>query len=136
MTIITGLVSDTARAWADVFGIPAPEIQEVRTTGLFRGKKEELRFRAARVSGTRFDFDLIEPVSGEPFLEYARTFGSGVHHLAMGCTEEEMRLLLNRAKEKLGIPELLSFDLSGTAYTVLDSREKLGTPLALYVRRP
>jgi len=70
------------KGYADIFGIPVPEITRV-TFDLPNGKKAEAK--VAYVPLPNFYLELLEPVTKSgPLYDHLRTFGLGVHHLGVG----------------------------------------------------
>lgn len=70
------------KGYADIFGIPVPEIRTI-TFDLPDGKKAEAK--VAYVALPNFYLELLEPVTKSgPIYDHLKRFGLGVHHMGVG----------------------------------------------------
>jgi catechol 2,3-dioxygenase-like lactoylglutathione lyase family enzyme len=126
-------VEETARAYADVFGVDVPQWfltnpEEVAHTR-YRGKPTRARAKLAFFDMGSVQLELIEPVGGpSTWQEFLDTHGEGVHHIAFrikGMSEQVAYL------EGKGMPLVQRGDYTGGRYAYMDSTSQLKTILEL-----
>ena len=81
-------VLKSAHYYAEVFGIPEPEVVPIASDAFantnVRGKASTARGKAAFFHLGTVEMELIEPVGGpSTWNEFLQTHGEGIHHLAI-----------------------------------------------------
>jgi len=126
-------VEETARAYADVFGVDVPQWfltdpEDVAHTR-YRGEPTTARAKLAFFDMGSIQIELIEPVGGpSTWQEYLDAHGEGVHHIAFqikGMAEQVAYL------ESKGMPLVQRGDYTGGRYAYIDSAPQLKTILEL-----
>lgn len=126
-------VEKTAAAYAEVLGLPMPEIRvtgpEDETGIRYMGAPTEGRARLAFFDTGSVRLELIEPVSGPSvWLRHLKSHGEGVHHIAFRVPD--MDRALAHASDK-GLPAIQTGAFPGGCYAYLDSEPKLKVMLEL-----
>ena len=131
--IIVKDAEKTASAYAEVFGIPKPEIVSIaddafaRTT--YHGQASTAKGKAAFFDLGPVQMELIEPVgSPSTWEEFLRTHGEGIHHIAFKTMN------LEAAREYLaskGMETIQHGGWDGGQYAYVDCSKQLGTILEL-----
>jgi catechol 2,3-dioxygenase-like lactoylglutathione lyase family enzyme len=122
-----------ARAYAEVFGIPQPEVVPIAADGfantLHRGKPSDAKGKAAFFDLGSIQMELIEPVgSPSTWQEFLDRNGPGIHHLAFKTADMAESLAFLDGN---GMPLIQSGGWDGGQYAYVDSTEKLGAILEL-----
>jgi len=123
----------TARHYADVFGIPVPEVVMIADEPIanthFRGEASAAKGRAAFFDLGPIEMELIEPI-GAPstWEEFLRTKGEGIHHIAVRTRNlgEAQKCLASRGMESIQTGAWV-----GGQYAYIDCSQQLGTILEL-----
>jgi methylmalonyl-CoA/ethylmalonyl-CoA epimerase len=130
------IVKDVEKAaghYAEVFGIPKPEVVSIADDSFarteYRGKPSEAKGKAAFFDLGPVQMELIEPV-GAPstWEEFLRTKGEGIHHIAIRTSD------MAGARQFLqswGMPTVQTGGWDGGQYAYVDSTPQLGTILEL-----
>lgn len=126
-------VERTAAHYAEVFGLPRPEIVLIAADSfantIYRGRPSQAHAKAAFLDMGPIQLELIEPV-GAPstWEEFLRKHGEGIHHLAVRVERfDEAKALL----ERHGMPVVQSGGWEGGRYAYIDSVASLGAMLEL-----
>jgi methylmalonyl-CoA/ethylmalonyl-CoA epimerase len=135
--IIVGDIEAKARAWADIFGMPMPEIKLTDgydvTHAQYDGRPSTARAKLAFFHFQNLDIELIEPV-GEPstWKDQLNQHGESLHHLAfkVGTVDEMMEKLPKLEAAGLKMVQRGDWAPNGR-YIYLDGVEKLGAILEL-----
>lgn len=131
--IIVRDVAQTARRYAEVFGIPVPQIVEIANDSfartVYRGKPSSASGKAAFFDLGPVQMELIEPV-GAPSTwdDFLRTKGEGVHHIAFRV--QEMPAAIEFLKGK-GMECVQDGGWDGGQYAYVDASAQLGTLIEL-----
>lgn len=131
--IITADIEAKARAWADVLGVPVPEImitdgyERARTE--YNGRPTPARAKLAFFQLGQVSLELIEPI-GEPstWRDQLLQHGDSLHHIAFeiaGMAEKAVYLA------QKGIPLLQRGEYDGGRYGYFDGGAQLGAILEL-----
>jgi catechol 2,3-dioxygenase-like lactoylglutathione lyase family enzyme len=123
----------TAQRYADVFGIPVPEVVMIADDPIantqFRGGASTAKGRAAFFDLGPVQMELIEPI-GAPstWEEFLRTKGEGIHHIAVRTRDlgEAGKFLASK-----GMVTIQSGAWIGGQYAYIDCSGQLGTILEL-----
>lgn len=122
-----------ARAWAQILGLPMPEIMITdsyeRAQTEYQGKRSDARARLAFFHLGQVDLELIEPI-GEPstWNDQLVAHGDSLHHIAFlikGMPEQVAYLGAE------GLPLLQRGEYPGGRYAYFDGVAKLGAILEL-----
>jgi catechol 2,3-dioxygenase-like lactoylglutathione lyase family enzyme len=131
--IIVRDVEAAARAWAEVLGLPMPEIEitdpvEVTRTE-YRGEPTSARARLAFFRLGPVELELIEPV-GEPstWKDQLDQHGDSLHHIAFQV--RGMRQAVENLRAQ-GLPVVQRGEYEGGRYAYIDGRAQLGCVLEL-----
>lgn len=131
--IIVQDIEARARAWADILGLPMPEIQVTDSVDVaqteYVGGPTTARAKLAFFHLGQVDIELIEPI-GEPstWKDQLNQHGESLHHIAFQI--EGMRDKLSYLASK-GIPLVQRGEYTGGRYAYVDGRAQLGTILEL-----
>jgi methylmalonyl-CoA/ethylmalonyl-CoA epimerase len=131
--IIVRDVVKSARDYAEVFGIPIPEIVEIANDSfantLYRGQPSIATGKAAFFDLGPVQMELIEPVGGpSTWEEFLNTQGEGVHHIAFKVKKMSEAIRFLKSK---GMETLQTGGWDGGQYAYIDARAQLGTILEL-----
>jgi len=126
-------VAATARAYAEVFGLPVPPVRmtgpQAETQTRHRGQPTPGRAKLAFFDMGPLSLELIEPVDGpSTWREFLDAHGEGVHHVAFhiqGMAETVGFL------ESRGIPLVQRGEYRGGRYAYLDAAPQLKVILEL-----
>jgi methylmalonyl-CoA/ethylmalonyl-CoA epimerase len=131
--IIVKDAEKTASAYAEVLGIPKPEIVSIADDAFaktsYRGQPSTAKGKAAFFDLGPVQMELIEPVgSPSTWEEFLRTHGEGIHHIALKTMD------LEAAREFLaskGMETIQHGGWDGGQYAYVDCSKSLGTILEL-----
>lgn len=131
--IIVRDVARAARHYAEVFGIPLPEVIEIAGDSfahtIYRGQPSEAKGKAAFFDLGALQMELIEPVGGpSTWEEFLRTKGEGIHHIAFKVNEMPAAVEFLKGK---GMEVIQSGGWDGGQYAYLDASAQLGVILEL-----
>jgi len=130
--IVVPDIEKAAKAWADLFGVPVPEI---RTSSFmpdpdqtYRGEMANYEVKVANICANGFVIELHEP-DGNPstFREFLDKHGEGVHHLGFEVGDRRDAVVdeLNR----MGYALRTVGYYPGSSWTIVDTEKDLGVNL-------
>ncbi len=131
--IVVWDVERTAEHYAEIFGVPKPDIVLIAADSfantVYRGQPSNAHGKAAFFDMGSVQVELIEPV-GAPstWEEFLRIHGEGIHHIAFRVEQ------LDEAKAFLGargMPVVQAGGWEGGRYAYIDSVSQLGAMLEL-----
>lgn len=131
--IVVQDIEARALAWAEVFGLPVPEIVvtdpvEVAQTE-YRGAATPARAKLAFLQMGQVSVELIEPIDGpSTWKDQLDGHGDSLHHIALEVRGMRERLLYLAGK---GIPLVQRGEYTGGRYAYVDASAQLGTVLEL-----
>jgi catechol 2,3-dioxygenase-like lactoylglutathione lyase family enzyme len=131
--IVVRDIQATARAWADILGLPMPEIEVTDPIDLahteYCGQPSPARAKLAFFHAGQVDVELIEPID-EPstWKDHLYTKGQGLHHIAFRIKGMNEQLAYLDAK---GISLVQRGDFTGGSYAYVDATGTLGLILEL-----
>jgi hypothetical protein len=131
--IVVRDIGARARAWADLLGLPVPEIEITdeldRAHTDYLGRPSIARAKLAFLHLGQVDLELIEPI-GEPstWKDQLDAHGDSLHHIAFRVQGMAERL---RALEAQGAALVQRGDYTGGRYAYVDATATLGTILEL-----
>ena len=131
--IIVQDIEAKSRAWAEVLGLPVPEIMITdsyeRAQTEYNGKPSNARAKLAFFHLGQIDLELIEPV-GKPstWQDQLDEHGDSLHHIAfeiVGMSDEVAQL------EAKGLPMVQRGEYPGGRYAYINGKAQLGVILEL-----
>jgi catechol 2,3-dioxygenase-like lactoylglutathione lyase family enzyme len=131
--IIVRDIETRARAWADILGLPMPEIRLTDTVDIaqteYQGKPTTARAKLAFFHLGQVDLELIEPI-GEPstWKDQLDNHGDSLHHIAFQIKGMQDKLAYLGTK---GVSLLQRGEYRGGRYAYVDATAQLGTILEL-----
>jgi catechol 2,3-dioxygenase-like lactoylglutathione lyase family enzyme len=131
--IIVQDIEAKARAWAEILGLPVPEVMITdsyhRAQTEYRGKPSEARAKLAFFRLGQVDLELIEPI-GAPstWQDQLDERGEGLHHIAFEIKGMPEKLARLQAK---GLRLVQRGEYPGGRYAYLDGIGQLGAILEL-----
>ena len=131
--IIVADIEKKAQAWADVLGLPVPEI--IITDGFdvaqteYQGAATPARAKLAFFHLGQVDLELIEPVDGpSTWKDQLDQHGDSLHHIAFVVDGMQEKVAYLGAK---GVPLLQRGEYTGGRYAYVDGAAQLGAVLEL-----
>jgi methylmalonyl-CoA/ethylmalonyl-CoA epimerase len=126
-------VLKSAHYYAEVFGIPEPEVVPIASDAFtntnVRGKASTARGKAAFFHLGTVEMELIEPVGGpSTWNEFLQTHGEGIHHLAIKTAEMAGAKTFLASK---GMETVQEGGWDGGQYAYVDCTKQLGLILEL-----
>ncbi len=118
----------TARAYADILGLPMPSVfmtdAEDKAHTKYRGKPTQAQAKLAFFQlGAQMSVELIEPVGGpSTWQEFLDAHGEGVHHIAFNIKDMDGKLAYLASK---GVPTVQRGDYTGGRYGYADAQGPL-----------
>jgi catechol 2,3-dioxygenase-like lactoylglutathione lyase family enzyme len=131
--IIVADIEARARAWAELLGLPMPEIQVTDTVDIaqteHQGQPSTAQAKLAFFHLGQVDLELIEPI-GEPstWKDQLDAHGDSLHHIAFQITGMQGRLAYLNSK---GVSLIQRGEYPGGRYAYFDANAQLGTILEL-----
>jgi methylmalonyl-CoA/ethylmalonyl-CoA epimerase len=131
--IIVQDIEAKARAWAEVLGLPVPEIMITdsyeRAQTEYNGKPSNARAKLAFFHLGQVDLELIEPV-GEPstWQDQLDEHGDSLHHIAFEIAGMSEKVAYLKAK---GLPLVQRGEYPGGRYAYINGSAQLGAILEL-----
>jgi methylmalonyl-CoA/ethylmalonyl-CoA epimerase len=133
VAIVVHNIEEKARAWADVLGMPVPEIIITDTVDKaqtqYRGESTEARAKLAFFHLGQVSLELIEPM-GAPstWQEHLDKYGESIHHIAFEIKGMQDKITYLAGK---GVPLVQKGEYTGGRYAYSDGMAKLGAVLEL-----
>lgn len=133
VAIVVKDIEAKARAWAEVLGLPVPEIiitdtyEHAQTE--YEGRPSEARAKLAFFHLGQIDLELIEPI-GEPstWKDQLDEHGDSLHHIAFEIKGMPEKIAYLDAK---GIPLVQRGEYTGGRYAYFDGNTRLGATIEL-----
>jgi hypothetical protein len=134
VAIIVKDIEKAAKAWAELFDVPVPEIRidekQPRSNITYRGKESNYGLKLAAIDARDrgFVIELHEAGEGDStYKEFLDKHGQGVHHL--GFQVGEKRDAIIKELEDKGYEMRTIGYYPGSSWTIVDSEEILGVNL-------
>ncbi len=133
VAIIVKDIEAKARAWAEVLGLPVPEIiitdTYERAQTQYNGQPSEARAKLAFFHLGQVALELIEPV-GKPstWHDQLEEHGDSLHHIAFEVQGMPAKVAFLAAQ---GIPLVQRGEYSGGRYAYFDGHSRLGAIIEL-----
>ena len=131
--IIVQDIEARARAWADMLGLPMPEILVTDTVDIaqteYHGKPSTARAKLAFFHLGQVDVELIEPI-GQPstWKDQLDNHGDSLHHIAFQIKGMRDKLAFLDSK---GVSLIQRGEYRGGRYAYVDASTQLGTIVEL-----
>ncbi|MCK6627964.1 MAG: VOC family protein [Anaerolineae bacterium] len=133
VAIVVKDIEAKARAWAEVLGLPVPEIiitdtyEHAQTE--YEGRPSEARAKLAFFHLGQIDLELVEPI-GEPstWKDQLDEHGDSLHHIAFEIKGMPEKTAYLDAK---GIPLVQRGEYTGGRYAYFDGNAQLGATIEL-----
>lgn len=131
--IIVQEIEAKARAWAEVLGLPVPEIMitdaYARAQTEYDGEPSKARAKMAFFHLGQVDLELIEPI-GEPstWRDQLDEHGDSLHHIAFEIEGMSEKVAYLEAK---GLPLVQRGEYPGGRYAYINGNAQLGSILEL-----
>jgi hypothetical protein len=131
--IIVTDIETKAQAWADVLGLPVPQIIITDTVDVARteyeGKSTPARAKLAFFHLGQVDLELIEPIGGpSTWRDQLDQHGESLHHIAFVINGMQERITYLEGK---GLPLVQRGEYTGGRYAYVDGTARLGAVLEL-----
>ncbi|MFC1975091.1 VOC family protein [Chloroflexota bacterium] len=131
--IIVKDIESKARAWADVFGLPVPDIIVTESVEIaqteYKGNSTEARAKLAFFNLGQVDLELIEPLGGpSTWQDQLDQHGESLHHIAFIVKGMPEKIAYLAAKD---MPLVQKGEYTGGRYAYIDGVSKLGLILEL-----
>jgi catechol 2,3-dioxygenase-like lactoylglutathione lyase family enzyme len=131
--IVVRDIEATTRAWADILGLPMPQIEITDTIEQahtnYRGQPSTARAKLAFLPLGQVDVELIEPIgTSSTWQDHLDRHGEGLHHIAFRVQGMDERLAYLAAK---GVSLVQRGDFTGGRYAYVDATSTLGLILEL-----
>ena len=131
--IVVRDIDKTARAFADVFGVPVPPVsitdgvEQAHTE--YKGQPSEARAKLCFFPFGQVTVELIEPI-GQPstWKDFLDAHGEGVHHIAFEIKGMDKQITYLTSK---GVPLIQRGDYTGGRYAYTDGESRLAVILEL-----
>jgi methylmalonyl-CoA/ethylmalonyl-CoA epimerase len=133
VAIVVHNIEEKAQAWADVLGMPVPEIIITDTVDKaqtqYHGESTEARAKLAFFHLGQVSLELIEPI-GAPstWQEHLDKYGESIHHIAFEIKGMQDKITYLAGK---GVPLVQKGEYTGGRYADSDGMAKLGAVLEL-----
>ncbi|MBN1221098.1 MAG: VOC family protein [Anaerolineae bacterium] len=131
--VIVGDIESKARAWADVLGLPVPDIivtdpVEMAQTE-YKGKSTDARAKLVFFDLGQVALELIQPLgSPSTWQDQLDQHGDSLHHIAFSIKGMKEKIAYLDAK---GMPLVQKGEYTGGRYAYVDGVSKLGVILEL-----
>ena len=131
--IIVADIEAKAKAWADVLGLPIPDIMITdavdKAQTEYDGQPTPARAKLAFFHLGQVDLELIEPIDGpSTWKDQLDEHGDSLHHIAFVIDGMQEKTAYLDAK---GIPLVQRGEYSGGRYAYVDGNAQLGAVLEL-----
>jgi catechol 2,3-dioxygenase-like lactoylglutathione lyase family enzyme len=131
--IIVQDIEAKTRAWAEILGLPVPEILITdsydRAQTEYKGEPSAARARLALFHLGQVDLELIEPIDGpSAWQDQLDEQGEGLHHIAFEVEDIRGKVASLEARE---LSLVQRGEYPGGRYAYFDGRARLGAILEL-----
>jgi len=132
VSVVVDNIEKAAAEWADVFGVPVPEIHTDAPSNnpdlTYRGKPAFYGQKMAVINAGSFVVELMEPDEHDStFREFLDKHGQGVHHLGFAVGERRDAVVSELEEKGYGMRTIGYYP--GGSWTIVDSEDKLGVNL-------
>lgn len=133
INIVVADIEKAAAKWADLLGIPVPEIRINHLEGgenyTYRGKPVSCDLKVCNIDMPGFVIELHQPTGGESsFQEFLDKHGNGVHHIGFEVGDRRDAVIEELAAQGYDVDRTLGI-YPGSSWTIVDSEDDLGVNL-------
>ena len=133
VAIVVGDIEARLHAWAEILGLPVPQIIITDTVDVahteYQGKPSQARAKIASFRLGQAAVELIEPIDGpSTWKDQLDRHGDSLQHLAFRIEGMDEKVAHLEAK---GMPLVQQGDFKGGRYVYVDGSAQLGTMLEL-----
>ena len=133
INIVVRDIQTTAKAWADLLGVPVPEIHHTHLEGgenyTYHGKPISCDLKTANIDMGGFVLELHEPAGGESaFQDYLDKHGNGVHHIGFEVGDRRDALIAEMSDAGYDTQRTMGI-YPGSSWTIVDGEDTLGVNL-------
>lgn len=128
-------IEEVAKKWADIFGVPVPEVEIHGSEPIpsdkltYRQKPADYKIKFVCIEAGGFVVELTEPIEGEStFKEFLESRGPGVHHLGFQVGGRR-DAIVNELEQEKGYDLRTVGYYPGSSWTVIDTEQDLGVNL-------
>ena len=132
IAIVVEDIDAAAKAWAEIFGVPVPEICDASVDGnpdvTYRGDIAAYGLKVAIIRVGNFVIELHEPdIRPSTFREFIDKHGNGVHHLGFEVGERRDGIISELESKGYDMRQIGFYP--GSSWTIVDSEDSLGVNL-------
>lgn len=125
--IVVRDIEATAKQFAELFGMPVPNIRNAMPNVTYRGEAIETRSLLCSFEMGDISLELVQPDEGpSSWREYLDRHGEGVHHIGLWVKDQEAAF---DTLSKKGIEKRQMGVGATSGYCMVDSAEALGVLL-------
>lgn len=133
INIVVSDIEKAAAKWADLLGIPVPEIRENVLEGgenyTYRGEPVSCNLKVCNIEMPHFVIELHQPTGGNSsFQEFLDKHGNGVHHLGFEVGDKRDAVIEELSECGYDTNRTLGI-YPGSSWTIVDSEDDLGVNL-------
>jgi hypothetical protein len=134
VALVVGDIEARAHAWAEILGLPMPEIIVFNSIDFpnaeYYGQQMEAQAKLAFFQVGPLELELIEPLGGPSiWQEHLAAHGDGLHHIAFTIEDMDQKLAALAAH---CIPLIMRGDAPTCRYAYVDGTSQLGLILELF----
>jgi hypothetical protein len=134
IAIVVKDIEKAAKAWAELFNVPVPEIRiadagpDTKNNNVsYRGEKARYGLKLANIRAGKWVIELHEASGGgSTYQEFLDKHGQGVHHLGFAVGDRRDAVVNELEGMGYGIRQI---GVSDHTWTVIDSEDILGVNL-------
>lgn len=125
-------IEKAAKAWADKFGVPVPDIHEANfmpdPDQTYRGKTANYKVKVANIVCPGFVLEIHQPDENpSTFREFLDKHGNGVHHLGFEVGDRRDSIVNELSEQGYALRTVGYYP--GSSWTIVDTEDDLGVNL-------
>lgn len=133
INIVVSDIETVAKNWADLLGIPMPDIRKTRLEGgedyKYREQPVSCELKVCNIDMGNFVLELHEPIGGESsFREFLDKHGNGVHHIGFEVGDKRDEIIAEMKESGYDVDRTVGY-YPGSSWTIVDSIKELGVNL-------
>ena len=133
INIIVKDIELAAKKWAELLGIPVPEIRINHLEGnenyTYRGQPVSCDLKVCDIPMNGFVIELHQPIGGpSSFQEFLDKHGNGVHHIGFEVGAARDDVIADMEKDGYDVGRTLGI-YPGSSWTIVDAEDTLGVNL-------
>lgn len=132
INIVVADIEKAAKKWADLLGIPVPEVHDSHLAGSddykYRDQPVSCDLKVCNIEMPGFVIELHQPTGGDSsFQEFLDKHGNGVHHLGFEVGDQRDAIIGELEEEGYTMRTVGYYP--GSSWTIVDSEDDLGVNL-------